>query len=49
MMTLFSLMKTLYLSRDKCGVSRPGPKIDDVTKIKSGVINQSALLVGLSV
>ena len=27
-------MKTLFLSRDKSGVFRPGSKIDDVTKVK---------------
>ena len=41
-------MKTLLLPRDKSGVFRPGPKIDDDTKIKSNVINQFVLLLGLS-
>ena len=31
-------MKTLFLSRDKTGVFRPGSKIDDITNIKPACI-----------
>ena len=31
-------MKTLFLSRDKSGVFRPGSKTDDVTNIKPACI-----------
>ena len=31
-------MKTLFLSRDKSGVFRPGSKIDDITNIKPACI-----------
>lgn len=41
-------MKTLFLSRDKSGVFRPGSKIDDVTNIKPACIIGETVCVILS-